>query len=212
MKTTCVLLALLLVTAIGFSQSNRYQSSMQSNIALLDSAKSSEDYTSVSASFERIADAEKTQWLPYYYAALANIWKGFTDTKADKDAVADKADALIAKAEAIEPKNSEIMLLKSMSSTLHMLVDPMTRWQKYGTAVAAAMATAKQLDPNNPRVYYWEAQNLMGTPEQFGGGKAKAKPVFEKSIELFKTFKPINNLYPNWGQQVAERMLKQTQS
>ncbi|HEX8357889.1 MAG TPA: hypothetical protein VF610_10770, partial [Segetibacter sp.] len=106
MKTTCVLLALLLVTAIGFSQSNRYQSSMQSNIALLDSAKSSEDYTSVSASFERIADAEKTQWLPYYYAALANIWKGFTDTKADKDAVADKADALIAKAEAIEPKNS----------------------------------------------------------------------------------------------------------
>lgn len=207
MKQFLLSCTMILLVATGFAQSDKYQKSMQANKALLDSAKTAEDYTAVAAAFERIGDAEKTQWLPYYYAGLANILKGFTDNKVDKDEVADKADGLIAKAEAIEPKNSEIVLLKSMSSTLHMIVDPQNRWQKYGAMGRETLATAKQLNPNNPRVYYWEAQNLMGTPSAFGGGADKAKPLFEKSLELYKTFKPVNDLYPTWGKEITEKML-----
>jgi len=207
MKQFLLSCTMVLLVANSFAQSDKYQKSMQANKALLDSAKTAEDYTAVAAAFERIGDAEKTQWLPYYYAGLANILKGFTDNKVDKDEVADKADGLIAKAEAIEPKNSEIVLLKSMSSTLHMIVDPQNRWQKYGAMGRETLATAKQLNPNNPRVYYWEAQNLMGTPSAFGGGADKAKPLFEKSLELYKTFKPVNDLYPTWGKEITEKML-----
>lgn len=209
MKQIVLSFALLMLTAALFAQSEKFEKGMQSNIALLDSAKTGEEYTNVAASFERIGDAEKTQWLPYYYAGLANIWKGFRDTKANKDEVAGQADALIAKAEAIEPKNAEISLLKSMSATLHMIVDPQARWQQYGTMVRENMETAKQIDPDNPRVYYWEGQNLFGTPEQFGGGKDKAKPLFEKSLALYKTYKPVSNIYPAWGQKITERMLEQ---
>lgn len=208
MRTITLSLALLVLATNLFAQSERFQKSMQSNISLLDSAKTSDDFTAVAAAFERIGDAEKTQWLPYYYAALANIWKGFSDAKADKDEVAGKADALIAKAEAIEPKNPEIALEKSMAATLHMIVDPQTRWQHYGTLVRTQMEIAKQLDANNPRVYYWEGQNLFGTPIQFGGGKDKAKPLFEKSIEMYKTSKPVSSIHPAWGLKAAQAMLE----
>ena len=207
MKTIILSVALIALSMGSFAQSEKFQKVMQQNIGLLDSAKTPEQYVSLAATFERIGDAEKSQWLPYYYAALANISRGFTDEKANKDEVADKADGLIAKAEAIDSKNSEIALLKSMAATLHMIVDPMSRWQKYGMMQREALENAKQFDENNPRVYYWEAQNTMHTPAQFGGGKDKAKPIFEKSLGLYKTFKPVNSLYPTWGQATAEKML-----
>lgn len=150
-------------------------------------------------------------WLPYYYSALATILQGFDDSSVNKDDLAGKADALIAKAEAIEPKNAEIFLLKSMAGTLHMLVDPTSRWQTYSAIIAANRGTAKQIDPNNPRVYYLEGQNLFGTPKSFGGGKENAKPIFEKAVALFKTYKTAGDLYPNWGQKSAEQMLAQCQ-
>lgn len=208
MKKVILSLGLLMCTACLFAQSDKFEKGMQANLALLDSAKTPQDFTTVAAAFERIGDAEKTQWLPYYYAALTNIWKGFSDPKANKDEAADKADALIAKAEAIAPKNSEIALQKSMSATLHMIVDPQARWQQYGTLVRTNIETAKQLDPNNPRVYYWEGQNLFGTPTQFGGGKDKAKPLFEKSLALYKTAKPVSSIYPRWGEKSTEEMLE----
>jgi hypothetical protein len=70
------------------------------------------------------------------------------------------------------------------------------------------METAKQLDADNPRIYFWEGQNLFGTPTQFGGGKDKAKPLFEKSLALYKTAKPVSSIYPAWGEKSAQAMLE----
>ena len=212
MKKIILAFTLCILAVSSFAQSSKFQQTMQTNLVRFDSLKTPDDYISLAASFERIADAEKTQWLPYYYAALSHILRGFSDTKANKDEVAEKADALIAKAEVIEPKNAEIFLLKSMTSTLHMLVDPSTRWQQYGASVNSNRETAKQLDPNNPRVYFLEGQNVFGTPKEFGGGKDKAKPLFEKSLELFKTYKTAGSLYPNWGEKSTGQMLEQTKS
>ena len=208
MKRIFLSLFFLSLVSLAFGQNDKFQQAMLQNIAKLDAAKTIEDLTDVAASFERIGSAETTKWEPYYYAALSNIWIGFKDEKADRDALADKADGFISKAFSLQPKNSEVVLLKSMSATLHMIVDPMNRWQKYGADLREAMMTARQLDPDNPRTYYWEAQNLMGTPEQFGGGKAKAKPIFEKSVELYKSFKPATPLSPVWGEGVTKQMLE----
>ena len=190
-------------------QSEKYVQAMQQKLVLFDSVKTTADLQSLSAAFERIAEAEKTQWLPYYYAALAQARIGFTDKTVDKDAIAAKASALLSKAESIED-NADLCTVRNMVATIQMLVDPMNRWQTYGTQASAALQKGMKLDPNNPRLYYLQGMSLFGTPSQFGGGKDKAKPLFEKSIALFKsgTVKP---LYPNWGLPEAEKMLAQCQ-
>ena len=182
---------------------------MQKNIATLDAAKSVNDLQDVAASFERVGDAEKTQWLPYYYAALAQTWIGWRPEVKDKDANAEKIKAYLAKAEAIE-KNAELYAIENMVATQQMIVDPQTRWQTNGMEASAALQNGLKLDPNNPRLYYLQGESLFGTPVQFGGGKDKAKPVFEKAIALFKAAQP-KPLYPTWGQKQAEEKLAQCQ-
>jgi len=199
---------LLTLSTALFAQSDKYQKSMATNIALLDSAKTTPDFTAVAANFQRIGDAEKTQWLPYYYAGLALTRAGWMDQKMDKDKNAEQVKALCDKAEAIN-KNAEIYSLRNMAATQQMLVNPQERWQTYGKEAAAALQQGMQADPNNPRLYYLQGMSLFGTPPQFGGGKDKAKPVFEKSLALFKTFKPANNLYPTWGEKITQQMLEQ---
>src|SRR4051812_22683523 len=89
MKKIIAIFALLL-TITGFAQSDKYTDAMKKNLALLDSAKTTADFQSVAASFERIGDAEKTQWLPYYYSGLALTSAAWADAKIDKDANSEK--------------------------------------------------------------------------------------------------------------------------
>jgi hypothetical protein len=187
------------------AQSDRYVDAMKKNFTLMDSAKTTPDFQNVANAFERIGDAEKTQWLPYYYAGLALTRIGWMDQKLDKDANAEKIKALCAKAEAIQ-NNSEICTIRNMAATQQMMVDPQTRWQTYGMEASAALQTGMKLDPNNPRLYYLQGMSLFNTPEQFGGGKDKAKPVFAKSVERFKK-EEAKPLYPSWGKEQAEQML-----
>ena len=199
----------LLISLSGFAQSDKYTQSMQKNIALLDSAKTTDELLSLAGTFERIGDAEKTQWLPYYYAALAQTWIGWNPATKDKDANSQQINAYLAKAEAIE-KNAETYAVENMSATQQMLIDPQTRWATNGKDAGVALQKGLAADPNNPRLYYLQGMSLFGTPPQFGGGKDKAKPLFEKSVALFKTAQP-KPLYPTWGKQQAESMLAQCQ-
>ena len=208
MQKTLLAIALL-VSLTAAAQSDKYTQAMQKNITLLDSAKTQDQLLSLAGTFDRIGDAEKTQWLPYYYAALAQTWIGWMPDTKDKDANAQKINAYLAKAEAIE-KNAETYAIENMAATQQMLVDPQNRWMTNGKDAGAALQKGLALDPNNPRLYYLQAMSLFGTPPQFGGGKDKAKPVFEKSIALYKSAQP-KPLYPTWGQKQAEGMLAQCQ-
>lgn len=199
----------LLISLSGFAQSDKYTQSMQKNIALLDSAKTTDELLSLAGTFARIGDAEKTQWLPYYYAALAQTWIGWNPATKDKDANSQQINEYLAKAEAIE-KNAETYAVENMSATQQMLVDPQSRYMTNGKDAATALQKGLAADPNNPRLYYLQGMSLFGTPPQFGGGKDKAKPLFEKSVALFKTAQP-KPLYPTWGKQQAEAMLAQCQ-
>ncbi|MEO6314216.1 MAG: hypothetical protein ABIU63_04760 [Chitinophagaceae bacterium] len=209
MKSFMLSLFLCSLLFAGFSQGDKYTAVMQKNIASLDAAKTVGALQDVAASFERVGDAEKTQWLPYYYAALAQTRIGWLPEVKDKDANAVQIKKYLAKAEAIE-KNAELYAVENMVATQQMLVDPQTRWQTNGQEAAAALQAGLKLDPNNPRLYYLQGESLFGTPAQFGGGKDKAKPVFEKSVALFKSAQP-KPLYPTWGQQQAEDKLAKCQ-
>jgi len=208
MRKSFLFLALLVSLAAG-AQNDKYTQVMQKNITLLDSAKTIDELTSLAATFDRIGDAEKDKWLPYYYAALAQTWIGWNPATKDKDANSAKINAYLAKAESFE-KNAELYAVENMSATQQMVVDPSTRWATNGKDAATALQKGMAADPNNPRLYYLQGMSLFNTPAQFGGGKDKAKPMFEKSVALFKSAQP-KPLHPTWGQQQAEQMLAQCQ-
>jgi hypothetical protein len=200
---------LVLASLVSSAQSDKYVAAMKKNLDLFDSAKTTADLQAVANTFERIGDAEKTQWLPYYYAGLALSTSGWNDPKVDKDANSTRINTLCDKAEALD-KNSEIYALRNMSATQQMMVDPQTRWATYGMQASKALEDGLKLNPNNPRLYYLRGENLFNTPPAFGGGKDKAKPVFEKAVALFKTDNP-KPMWPSWGLQRTEEQLAKCQ-
>jgi len=198
----------LAVMTQGFAQSEKFTNAMTKTIAQMDSSKTADDMLAASAGFERIGDAEKTQWLPYYYASLSEVIYAFMkNDMANNDALAGKAEQLLAKADGLQPNNSEISVIKAMIATLRMLVNPQQRWQQYGAVIQQELENAKKQDPANPRPYYLQGQNLRNTPEQFGGGCTTAKPVLEEALKKYETFKPATPIAPKWGKDRVEQVL-----
>jgi len=207
MKKVLISLLFVITTVLSTTaQKEKYYGAMGASLAEMGNLKTVEDHLNLSAKFERIGDAEKTEWQPYYYAALLQAWAGFKNSKADKDALGNKAKELLNKAQAIN-NNAELYVVKYMASTVQMMVDPMNRFQTYGTEAQAALTDGLKLDASNPRLYYMQGQSLFNTPEAFGGGKAKAKPMFQKAVDLFRTTKPATPIDPTWGKEDAEGML-----
>jgi hypothetical protein len=190
---------------------------MQDKVAALDTTRTSENSQVLSAAFERIADAEKDKWLPYYYAALTQVNVGYfmnTDVMAGGmaatfDPIADKAESLLNKAEALSENNSEIYVVKKMIASLRMIADPMSRYMQYAPIAQEALATAKKLNPENPRVYLLEAQDKFYTPEQYGGSKSDALELFQTSLKKYDSFQPASSIDPHWGKATAAYFLGQ---
>jgi hypothetical protein len=219
---------LLVAAAVVFSlaahaQSDKYVAAMKKNLSLFDSAKTPADFENIAAGFQRIGDAEKTQWLPYYWQglALARIgWmyfpdeKGVTAVKVDNldqsvSDIATRINAAADKAEALATDNnskSEVSTIRYMALTQQMIVDPQSRYMTFGVQAGEELKKAIQLNPNNPRPYYLQAMGIYGTPEQYGGGKAPAKPIFQKAVDLGKA-EQAQPLYPHWSLEQAEQLL-----
>jgi len=194
----------------GFAQSEKYTAAMKANLFALDTSfKNPANLLAMANNFERIASAEKNQWLPYYYAAYCQVNYGFFEQDKTKvDAIANKAGELISKADALNPNNSEISCIKSMIATCHLMVNPMQRYMEYGQESADHMDAAIKQDPSNPRPYLLKGQNLKFTPAEFGGGCSTAKPELQTALDKFAAFKPASELHPNWGKARVEDLMK----
>lgn len=208
MKKILLLATVCFLTATSFAQSEKFTKAMEQKLAGFDSVRSSAGLQELANSFERIADAEKTQWLPYYYAALSNINLAFgiameagpLGGNADQvDPLADKAEKLLDKAEALSKDNSEIYIVRKIIASTRMMGDVMNRYMTYGAASAEALAKAKKLNPNNPRVYLLQGTDDFTTPEQFGGSKTKAAEQFAEAKAKFDSYKIESTIHPDWG-------------
>lgn len=213
-KTLLSWVLLVSICSVALGQSEKYTKAMQDRVAAVDTLRNPQALQDLSAAFERIGDAEKTQWLPYYYASLAQVNAAFAlgngnPNPGKTDPMADKAEALLAKAEALAKDNSEIFIVKKMIANLRMMADPMNRYMTYGPQGAQALQTAKALNPENPRTLLLEAEDKYFTPEQFGGSKAEARRLFEEALKKYDSFKPATALDPVWGRPTAQYFLSQ---
>jgi hypothetical protein len=216
MKQLTLFAVILFFCSQSYGQSEKYFNAMREKVSALDTTRNPELLSGLSSAFERIADAEKTQWLPYYYAALSQVNAGYFIMNgkmgglADKlDPIADKAELLLNKAEELSKENSEIYIVKKMIASLRMVADPMSRYMTYGPVAAEALEMAKKINPENPRAYYLEGQDKLFTPEQFGGSKEEAKKLFELALQKFESFKPADAIAPHWGRGNTEFFLAQ---
>ena len=210
MKKIILLSIISIFSLATMAQSEKYVGAMKKNIALLDSSFAKPDnFLSLSNAFERIGVSEKTEWLPYYYAAYCRVNYAYMQKDpSGNDPIAEKATALINIADSLKPNNSEISCLKSMIASVQMLVNPQQRFMQYGAASQKELQKAMQQDPSNPRPYMLRGQSLKYTPEQFGGGCKNALPQLETATEKFSTFKPVTEIYPDWGKSYTEGLVK----
>ena len=209
MKTTLFAL-LLLVSGFASAQNEKYTASMKKGVSMLDSAKGSEKFLAAANHFERIANVEAKQWLPIYYAAYANLYSALTSPdRSAQDAMYDKVLEQVGKAEAIDANNSEILALKGYAQFMKMSVDPPARLGLIGEA-NAALAKAKAINPANPRPYLILGQNTFYTPEAFGGGKSKAKPMLEEAAQKYTDFESKDALAPHWGEKQCLELLEKS--
>ena len=134
MKKLVLFTTLSIASFFAFAQSEKYVAAMKSNLLALDSSfRNPANLAALANNFERIATAEKNQWLPFYYAAYCQVNFGFMQQdKSKSDGIADKATALISKADSLMQKNSEISCIKSMIASCHKMVNPMQRYMQYG--------------------------------------------------------------------------------
>lgn len=208
MKKLLILLVAFAFPALTFGQQDRYQQSMLRAIERVNSASSINEYQDAANIFERIAQAEKTEWLPLYHAGHIYVMIAIEepDLKA-KDHYLDKAQEFVDRALKNAPDESELFALQAFIYPIRMSIDPMVRGMELFDRLNAALDRAIRLNPENPRGHYLRAITTLNMPEAFGGGPAAAKPIFVTAKEKFDNFKPESPLWPDWGKEHNEEEL-----
>ena len=207
-RISLILSALVFVNGLN-AQTSKYTEAMKKNISILDTAGTLNTYQLLDNTFERIAAAEKTQWLAYYYAAYCLIEQTYAgEKKKNIDDIADKAEVLLNKADSLNPNNDEVLVLKARVNSCRISVNPMTRGSKYGPIASAFLDKAEKVNPNNPRIYLERGMGFFYTPKMFGGGKDKAKVQYQLAIDKYDAFKPASDILPHWGLALTQKMLK----
>ena len=211
MKKLIVTFVFVSMFSIGFAN-EAYEKAMSLSIETLFQVKTIPGYIEVANQFERISTMEKGEWLPLYYASFAYIMISFQEAdNAKKDTYLDQAQKYLDQAKAIDPNESELYMLQGFLYPSRINVDPMNRGMLYMGDMNKSLDKALELNPDNPRVYYLRATIMHHTPEAYGGGAAKALPLYQVAVEKFSTFKPKTAISPNWGKEINEAGLKSAQ-
>ena len=209
MKTIIFIIGLAVISLPAAAQDDRYREAMEKAITLVENASGQKEFLEAAGRFERIAGAEKTRWMPYYYGAYALVVMSFeVEDGNEKDRVLDRAQALIDSAMTLCPGESEIHVLQAFLYPSRILVDPMGRGMLYMEKIYASLETARALNPENPRTYFLEGVNKLNLPPAMGGGAEVARPVLEKAALMFSQFVPEDPLWPSWGKEAPMEELK----
>jgi tetratricopeptide (TPR) repeat protein len=141
------------------------------------------------ARFVALSAAEPESPALHYWVAFAS-WR-IVPRLMNDEATRDKAkkicksaiehcDQALAKA----PKMADAMALKAGLQGLWLSFDPGSM-MTLGMQMGQTLERARELEPANPRIAFFEAMNTLHKPAFVGGGAGKARKVFDESIALF---------------------------
>lgn len=203
-----ILLVLIFTSsAYWLNAQNAYQKGMQSAFELWNQDKLVE----ASNLFERIASAEKNNWLPPFYAGYTLVLSSFEiKDEAKLKLTLDKAKTFLTQAEKNSPNNPEIIIAQALHNTAYINFDG----QKYGMSMSQKNAQmyqkALEMAPENPRVILAKAEWDMGSAKFFGQSTEPYCKDVQRALQLFeKEEKNPNEFYPDWGKERAQKILEQ---
>ena len=212
LNLTIAVISLITITLSANGQEDRYTAAMKSTIELMDQAAESAEFTECANRFERIASAENTRWLPYYYASYSLVVMSFEEEDGgQRDLVLDRAQELLDQALELDPNESELHVLQAFLYPSRIMVDPMNRGMAYIEKVFTTLEAAKSQNPENPRTYFLEGVNKLNLPASMGGGPEVAKPILEEALVKFKAFTNPDPLWPSWGEESTRAELEKLQ-
>jgi hypothetical protein len=202
---------LVLLSALSVSvKAQTMEESLSKTLMSMDSVQNISSMMNVSAQFDMIASKWENEWSSNYYAAYAKVIASFiVQDNNKKDLFLDEADKYLGKLKAIDSQNDETWVLAALITNARISVDGQNRGMQYGGEFNQDIAKAEKINPANPRIYYMKGTSLFYTPEMYGGGKAKAKPYFEKAKDLFAKESRTSVLKPVWGERQNLDYLKQ---
>jgi hypothetical protein len=203
------LLIIATVALLAAAPADKFTDQMKKCIGTLYAARTPDDYQKSINTFNRIGDAEKTKWEPFYYSALGSIFMASGELDAlKKDAILDIAKQTLDKASAVKGEDSEIVALEGFIQMLKVTVDPATRGPQYSMQAVQLFSKAMTLDPANPRATALMAQMQLGTARFFNQAPTEACATARKAAELFDAAKfSEDSLQPVWGQSMNEGVL-----
>ena len=186
-----------------------YVKAIQKQQEAMKAIQSAEESQAVSNGFLRISEANNSEWLPIYYAALTQATAAFR-FDVDKDLYFDQALALVKKADQLAPGNSEITALHGYILMGKISLDPANRGQSLSPEAMGLFGKAISLDRANPRAVTLMSQMELGMAQFFGQGPEKACGMARMGLELFAKEQAKvdeNYLLPTWGKMNAEQVV-----
>jgi len=194
-----------LTLSICANAQSKYEQGMSKAMELWQQDKLDE----ASNLFERIAAAEKDNWLPDYYVgqiAVIKMWNQWeTRDESQIKAQADKAQEYVNNIRTIDKDNLYAKQLEAQLLTLWVAHDGMKYGMKYSGKISKNYAEMKIAEPHNPIFILNKADWDMGAAAYFGGDTAAICNEMKRAIDLFATFKPETQFHPSYGLERAEK-------
>jgi tetratricopeptide (TPR) repeat protein len=203
---TTLALSIFLLNTL-FANNEAYLNAMKANIHAMEIAKTKEDLQTVANTFERISKNATKEWLPLYYAAYTYInMSQMEETIEKKEPTLEKSRSFIDQLLLLVPNESEAVLMDGYYTMMKLSLNPAERGQTYAPKATGLFQKAVQLNPNNPRAYFFLAHMEYGTAKFFGSSTENACATFKKSVSLFEAEVKKDDLSPSWGKEGAQQM------
>jgi hypothetical protein len=212
MKRLITTILLICTVAFTFAQNGDYTARLEASVKKLDQSESVRDFQDLEKAFVQIGNTQKTEWLPYYYAALCNARIGFLlqDDGEKIEPYSVRGEAQIKKSESLAKGDSkalsEIYVVQAMIYRTKVFISPMTMGRQFGPLSDQFLKKAQKLDAENPRAFYLEAWTKYYTPKLWGGDKELAKELAEKAIQKLPA--TAFGVMPHWGKVESEALLR----
>jgi len=210
MKRIILSLAVVLFSLGSMAQKPEFHQIMGETLGQFSTVRSVADMQALGNKFEMIANAEKTEWLPFYYHAQCYILMSFMEQgdAAKKESYLDVAEKSVSKLLEMAPAEAEVYVLQAFLLTGRLVINPMERGMEYSPLIGQAYGKALALDPANPRAKMLKIQMDMGSAPFMGTDPKSFCPQAKELLASWDDYKPKSPLYPNWGKEQVEEIVK----
>ena len=194
----------------SFVYGNKYESAMFAAIEKLYDSNDIQGYLDAVSAFERIGEAEKDKWLPFYYAGLGYIWASHTTQEGPTvDEYLGKAQEFIDRASKLSPNNDELITLQGYIYMMKVVVDPPNRGPQFSGRAMQEFGKAVGMNENNPRALLLLGRMQMGTDQFFGNDVSQSCGMIMKASQMFDVQAPKTKIDPSWGKEMADMFVSE---